>query len=314
MIYLKSLITRSWRIFMALAKIMVPIMIIVRVLDQYGFSEAIGEFIGPALAIVGLPAEAGIVWAAALVSSLYGGVAAMITLAPAMDLNVGQMSVLASMMLFAHGLPIEQAIVHKAGANFFITCFLRILAAILYGIIASMVISHFQILQEPMSIAWLPDGLNSANWSEWSYATAKSLVLIFLIVVVLMMLMDGVEKTGIDKVISIVLAPIHKVMGIRRELAPITTVGLLMGLTFGGGMLIERSRNGSISKRELFLTLSFLSIFHAVIEDTLLMVALGADIWVILVARGVFSVIFIAILAKVLLLTPVPQENTAWKA
>lgn len=302
--YLKSLFARSWRIFLALAKIMLPIMIIVRVLDQYGFSEAIGEFIGPALAIVGLPAEAGIVWAAALVSSLYGGVAAMITLAPTMDLNVGQMSVLASMMLFAHGLPIEQAIVHKAGANFFVTSFLRILAAILYGIIASMVISYFQILQEPMSIGWLPEGLNSTSWSEWSVATAKSLVLIFLIVVLLMMLMDGVEKTGIDKVISIILAPIHKVMGIRRELAPITTVGLLMGLTFGGGMLIERSRNGSISKRELFLTLSFLSIFHAVIEDTLLMIALGADIWVILVARGVFSVIFIAILAKVLLFKP----------
>ncbi|WP_162651163.1 hypothetical protein [Lentilitoribacter sp. Alg239-R112] len=302
--YLKMLIIRSWRIFIALAKIMIPIMIIVRILDQYGFSEAIGEFIGPALEIVGLPAEAGIVWAAALVSSLYGGVAATITLAPTMDLNVGQMSVLASMMLFAHGLPIEQAIVHKAGANFFVTCFLRILAAILYGIIAFMVISHFQILQEPMSIGWLPDGLNSTSWSEWTYATAKSLVMIFLIVVALMMLMDGVEKTGIDKLISLILAPIHKFMSIRRELAPITTVGLLMGLTFGGGLLIERSKNGSITKRELFLTLSFLSLFHAVIEDTLLMVALGADIWVILAGRGVFSVIFIAALARILLMKP----------
>lgn len=309
MTYLKSLIMRSWHIFLELAKIMVPIMIIVRVLDQYGFSEAIGEFIGPALAIVGLPAEAGIVWAAALVSSLYGGVAAMITLAPTMELNLGQISVLASMMLFAHGLPIEQAIVHKAGANFLITCFLRILAAILYGIVAFMVISHFQILQEPMVIGWLPEGLNSTNWTEWAYATIKSLSLIFAIVVFLMMLMDVVEKTGIDKVISVILAPIHKIMGIRRELAPITTVGLLMGLTFGGGLLIERSKNGSISKRELFLALSFLSLFHAVIEDTLLMVALGADIWVILVARGVFSVIFIAILAKVLLLKPETQSN-----
>jgi hypothetical protein len=128
-----------------------------------------------------------------------------------------------------------------------------------------------------------------------------------------MMLMDGVEKTGIDRVISFILAPIHKFMGIRPELAPITTVGLLMGLTFGGGMLIERSRNGSITKRELFLALSFLSIFHAVIEDTLLMVALGADIWVILVARGVFSIIFIAALAKVLLLMPKPKEKMALK-
>lgn len=307
--YLKSLLARSWRIFLALAKIMIPIMIIVRILDQYGFSEALGEFIGPALAYVGLPAEAGIVWAAALVSSLYGGMAAAITLAPTMDLNVGQMSILASMMLFAHGLPIEQAIVHKAGANFFITSFLRILAAILYAIIAFMVISHFQILQEPVSIAWLPEGLNSTSWAEWAFATAKSLALIFLIVVLLMMLMDGVEKTGIDKVISMILAPIHKFMGIRRELAPITTVGLLMGLTYGGGMLIERSRNGSISKRELFLTLSFLSIFHAAIEDTLLMVALGADIWVILVARGIFSVIFIAILAKILLFKQEPRTK-----
>lgn len=307
--YLKSLTARSTHTFVTLAKIMLPIMIIVRILDQYGFSEAIGEFIGPAFAIVGLPAEAGIVWAAGLLATPYGAVAAIITLAPSMDLNVGQMSILGSMILIAHGLPIEQAIVHKAGANFFTTGFLRILAAILYALVTFMVISHFELLQEPMNIGWLPDGLNSTNWFDWTYATAKSLVLIFVIVAALMLLMDGVEKTGIDRVISVILGPVHKVMGIRRELAPITTVGLLMGLTFGGGMLIERSKSGQITKRELFLTLSFLSIFHGVIDDTLLMMALGSDIWVILVGRGLFSVIFIAVLAKVLLLKPENRTN-----
>jgi hypothetical protein len=84
-----------------------------------------------------------------------------------------------------------------------------------------------------------------------------------------------------------------------------------MGLAFGGGLIIQQVKELAISKRELFLSLSFLSIFHAVIEDTLLFLAFGADIWVILVFRGIFAVIVIAILARVLALWPEPVAKTA---
>ncbi|MEO9460141.1 MAG: nucleoside recognition domain-containing protein [Lentilitoribacter sp.] len=309
--YLRSLLTRSLRTAATLFKIMLPAMILVRILDQFGFSQSIGEFIGPVMALVGLPAEAGIVWAVAMFSSLFGGIGALITLAPQMDLNVGQVSILAAMMLFAHALVIEQAVVHKAGANFFTTSIIRIVAGFLYALIAYQVIDYLDVLQEPAKFTWAPEGLESDDWLKWSIATAQSMAIMFIIIVALLVLLDVIDRLGINRLLSRLLAPVHDLIGIRRELAPITTVGLLMGIAYGGGLIIEQLREKAISKRELFLTLSFLSIFHAVIEDTLLMMAFGADIWVILVFRGIFSVIFMAILARMIFFKREPAINPA---
>ncbi|MEP3196543.1 MAG: nucleoside recognition domain-containing protein [Lentilitoribacter sp.] len=309
--YLRSLMSRSLRTAATLFKIMLPAMILVRILDQFGFSQSIGEFIGPVMALVGLPAEAGIVWAVAMFSSLFGGIGALITLAPQMDLNVGQVSILAAMMLFAHALVIEQAVVHKAGANFFTTSIIRIVAGFLYALIAYQVIDYLDVLQAPAKFTWAPEGLESDDWLKWSIATAQSMAIMFIIIVALLVLLDVIDRLGINRLLSRLLAPIHDLIGIRRELAPITTVGLLMGIAYGGGLIIEQLREKAISKRELFLTLSFLSIFHAVIEDTLLMMAFGADIWVILVFRGIFSVIFMAILARMIFFKREPAINPA---
>ena len=311
MIYLKSLSSRTWLTAMTLFKIMLPIMILVRFLDQFGFSESIGEFIGPVMSLVGLPPEAGIVWAASMLSSTYGGIGALITLAPQMDLTIGQISVLSAMILFAHALLIEQAIVHKAGANFFTTSIIRILVAFAFGLIANFVITYLGVLQAPANISWAPDGLNSDNWLDWSIATAKSLLIMLVIIMALLIILDVIERIGMNAIITKALAPLHSVIGVRAEMAPLTTVGLLMGLAFGGGLIIQQVKELAISKRELFLSLSFLSIFHAVIEDTLLFLAFGADIWVILVFRGLFAVIVIAILARVLALWPEPVAKIA---
>lgn len=311
MTYMQSLLARSWRTAMTLFKIMLPAMVLVRFLDQFGFSEKIGEFIDPVMALVGLPAETGIVWAVAMFTSIYGGIGALITLAPQMDLNVGQMSILASMILFAHALLIEQAVVHKAGANFFTTSIIRIVAAFCYGVIAYHVINYLGVLQGPAEITWAPKGLDSDSWLEWSIATAQSMLIMFVIIIALLIILDVIDKTGVNRILAKALTPLHFLIGIRREMAPITTIGLLMGLAFGGGLIIEQLRQQAISKRELFLTLSFLSVFHAVIEDTLLMLAFGANIWVILVFRGIFAVFFIAILARVWVMKTEPLSNPA---
>ncbi len=58
--------------------------------------------------------------------------------------------------------------------------------------------------------------------------------------------------------------------------------GLVLGIVYGAGVLIEEARAGSMSRREVFLLALFLCTCHAVIEDTLLFVVMGADaLWVL---------------------------------
>lgn len=298
--YLKDLTARSWRTGLILLKIMLPVMILMRILDQFGFSQMLGDLLGPAMSLFGLPAETGFIWAITLIVGLYAGLGALITSLPQMDLSVAQMSVFASMLLFAHMLPTEQAIVHHAGASFSITSGLRVFAAIIYGFIANIVLSELQLLQQPLVISWTPDGFGSDSWYDWSIATLQSVIIMFAIIVALFLVLDAFEKLGVNQVLTHLLSPLHYILGIRRDMAPITTAGLLMGLAYGGGAIIEYVEKNPVSKRDLFLTLSFLSIFHAVIEDTLLLLAFGADIWVILVGRGIFAIIFIMILGRLI--------------
>lgn len=309
--YLKDLAARSWRTGLILLKIMLPVMILMRLLDEFGFSQFLGDVLGPAMTLFGLPSETGLIWAVSLLVGLYAGLGALIATLPGMDLTVAQMSVFASMLLFAHMLPTEQAIVHRAGASFWLTSLLRILAAIIYGFLANLVLTEFALLQEPLVLEWTPDGFASDSWYDWSIATAQSVVMMFIIIVALFLILDLFEKIGINAILMRILSPLHYILGIRKELAPITTAGLLMGLAYGGGAIIEYVEKNPISRRDLFLTLSFLSIFHAVIEDTLLLLAFGADIWVILVGRGLFSVLFIMILGRLMLFARAPDIKAA---
>ena len=67
-------------------------------------------------------------------------------------------------------------------------------------------------------------------------------------------------------------------------LVPLVT-GIIIGLTYGAGVIIHSVRSTDIGKREAFLILLYLSVCHAIIEDTLIFVVIGANGLVLVVAR-----------------------------
>ena len=71
MIEIKKLSMRVWRVYWALVKIMVPVLIIVKLLDAFGASHYLSLVLSPLMEFVGLPAEMGIVWAAAILVNIY---------------------------------------------------------------------------------------------------------------------------------------------------------------------------------------------------------------------------------------------------
>ncbi|MCB1939494.1 MAG: hypothetical protein KDE64_09880, partial [Rhodocyclaceae bacterium] len=84
-----------------------------------------------------------------------------------------------------------------------------------------------------------------------------------------------------------------------HEAANITIVGVMLGITLGAGLLLKDVRAGRLTRRDVFLTMGFLGLFHSAIEDTLLIALMGADLSGILWARLVFALVVIALLARV---------------
>jgi hypothetical protein len=75
---------------------------------------------------------------------------------------------------------------------------------------------------------------------------------------------------------------------------------LFLGISYGAGLLIREAQSDCLSPRQIFLSCVFMGFAHSVIEDTLLMMSLGADVYGILVGRIVFAVAATAAIAVLL--------------
>ncbi|HMN22400.1 MAG TPA: hypothetical protein PKA16_13530 [Ottowia sp.] len=308
--YPAELLRRATRMFATVAKIMLPVMLAVYVAERLGLVALAGRGLAPVMGMLGLPPEAAIIWATTVLTNLYGGIAIVATLASDLQLSVAQTSALGAMMLFAHNLPTEQAIVRKAGGSALLTGSLRLLVGAGFGAAVTWTCQLADWLQQPVSLAWL-QGVGSAGGGTpdaggWLLATAQSMGMIWLIIIALVLLLDALEWMGATRLFTRLLDPVLRLTGLEAHAAPLTTVGLLMGLTYGGALIIDASQREHYSRRTLLLATCWLSLFHSVIEDTLLIAALGASIWVILVVRGAIT------LAIMIALAALTLPHTRW--
>lgn len=301
--YFKTLLQRGWRMFMTVAKVMLPVMMVVQLAQEFGLVDLIGRAITPAMALMHLPPEAGIIWATTVLTGMYGGIASLSTLSPSLDITAAQLSALCAMMLFSHAIPVEQSIVRRAGGGFAATAVLRLVTAAAYGAAVSWTCHLTGTLSEPLSFAWLRgSGFVSqggdGGYMGWLQSTAFSLGLTFVVIVALLFVLDMLDRLGITRRFTAAMMPLLKISGLDAQVAPVTTVGVLLGLTYGGALIIEEAEKHRFSARTRFLALSWLSLSHSLIEDTLLLMALGADVWIVLVGRVLITLVIVAALAR----------------
>ena len=112
---LKKVMGDTFSLYGELLKVMIPVMILVRLAVEFGTIEFVGKLIAPVMGWVGLPGEMGFVWVTAMIVNIYAGAAALLTILPECPLTIAQATILGSMILIAHSLPIEQRIAQKTG-------------------------------------------------------------------------------------------------------------------------------------------------------------------------------------------------------
>jgi len=75
-----------------------------------------------------------------------------------------------------------------------------------------------------------------------------------------------------------------------KGFVPLVT-GIIIGLTYGAGIIVYSLRTSNTSRKEAFLILLFLSICHAIIEDTLIFVVIGANGFVLIGFRFALAIV-----------------------
>lgn len=272
---------------------MVPIMILMRLAQTYGVIEWISPALRPVMALLNFPPEAAIVCVTSILVGIYGAFATLPVLI-GLDLTGAQITSICAIMLIAHALPIEQAIVRKAGGSFWGTSLLRLATACFAAFLISLVSQTTGFLSQPQPLHHLEDFAQAdASHLQWAMSSLKGMLALFGILAALLIMMDGFDHFGVTDVINRLLAPIMRLSGLDRSVTSITTAGLLLGLAYGGGLIIAQGKDPQISQRHKYYALCWLSLCHGLIEDTALMLAIGGDFWVLVVGRIVLTLILI---------------------
>jgi hypothetical protein len=296
---LKKLTKHTISLYGELLKVMIPVMILVRLAVEFGAIEVVGKLIAPVMGWVGLPGEMGFVWVTAMIVNIYAGAAALLTILPEYPLTIAQATILGSMILIAHSLPIEQRIAQKAGAGFLFTLSLRIIAAMLYGIMLSVFYSKFAEFQQPAEVVFLSLAPPAQDWLSWAISSIKSLWSIFWIIFVLLFGLRLLDILKITPLLAKALSPFLRLMGIGEKATSMTVTGALLGISYGGALIIQEARSGNLAEKDIFLSLSFMCLCHGLIEDTLFVMAFGGHYSGLLIGRFVFSLLAIMVLSQV---------------
>ncbi|NDV23541.1 hypothetical protein [Desulfovibrio sp. JC022] len=288
------------RISLDLFKIMIPVVIAVKILQEFNLVGYLAAPLAPVMKLVGLPGEMGLVWATALINNIYSGLIVFLSLAQDQPLTAAQATVLGTMILVAHSMPVELRVVQSSGPKLGFQLLIRMAAAFLMGLILNLVYQNFDMLQGPANILLTPD--NSAiekTIFEWALGEIRNLISIFGIILCLLAVMRILTKIRVIAAMDFLLRPFLTMMGIGTKASALTVVGLTMGLSYGGGMIIHETKSGRIDKKDVFYSLTLMSICHSLIEDTLLLMMIGGHVSGLFWGRLIMSCLIVAALVQI---------------
>ncbi|MGE4297481.1 MAG: hypothetical protein AB7E47_05575 [Desulfovibrionaceae bacterium] len=295
---LKQTFTDTLKVCRTLYAIMIPIILVVKVLQELSLIQYCAAPLTPIMHLVGLPANMGLVWATAIMSNLYAAIVVYAALIQhAEPLTVAQITTLCTMMLIAHNMPLELKIAQKSGVSLRGQLALRMLGAIACGMLLHHGFAAFGMFGEPSALLWQPEP-DKASLLAWGLDQIKNLGKLFFVIWALMGLMRLLGFLRITDLFLFFLSPVLRFMGVGRSAATITVVGLTLGLAYGGGLIIHESKTGKVARNDLFASISLMSLSHALVEDTILMMVMGANMVGTFWARLLFSLLVVAVLTR----------------
>lgn len=89
-----------------------------------------------------------------------------------------------------------------------------------------------------------------------------------------------------------------KFFGMSEDSTLPLLVGIIFGMVYGAGIIIQSSKEGNLTPKDMFLISVFLIVCHAIIEDTLIFVAVGANGYILSGLRIIAATVITLLLSK----------------
>tara|TARA_B100001094_G_scaffold332850_2_gene406864 strand:- start:5843 stop:6751 length:909 start_codon:yes stop_codon:yes gene_type:complete len=277
-------------------KLMIPIAVCVKLATEMGVVDWLGNMLAPLMGYLGLPGIMGMVWAVTAVTNLWSGAMLFVSLATTVDITAAQATIVGIMMLMAHSLPLELAVVRKCGIKPLFALSLRVLSALILGYVFHWIFDYGSLLQEPVHIALRLTEPTDTSWQSWMLGQIESYILMWPFLFMLVLLLDYIKTHQAMPQVTQWLTPYLDIMGISARCAPITFLGMTLGLVYGGAMLIQAIEDSELDEDEAHRAVLSMNLLHAVIEDTCIIWLIGGSFFWIFILRLVFTLLVMRLL------------------
>ncbi|MBQ4615825.1 MAG: hypothetical protein IJB29_03825 [Mailhella sp.] len=276
------------RVAISIFRFLIPIVIIVKILEESGLIPYLAMPMRPLMDLIGLPAELSLAWVTSILVSMYPGLIVLISLAPGLpELTVAQMTIFGLLVLIAHSLILEVRIAGQCGVNMPFQFVIRFAGGLLAAWLLHLILDGFGLLQERAVI--LLAAQPTASLDMWALQQIKTLAQIYVIICALMLLNQALDTFHISEYMGRLLGPVMRLLGISPKAVSIVIIGFTMGILYGSGLLIKNAQNGELGPRDALCSITLLGLCHSLIEDTILLALLGGSLWGLLFFRLVFT-------------------------
>ncbi|MDD2798725.1 MAG: nucleoside recognition domain-containing protein [Bacteroidales bacterium] len=286
---LKIILPKALRLGWFLLRMILPISLAVRLLDYFGILEFLAQYLSPIFQYIGLSGNTAIVFLTSMFLPLYAPIAILTSMA----ITMREATILALMCLVSHNLLVETSIQRSTGSSFAKMLVIRILMSFVFAFTLNALMPH-----DGFGKWMVADSLSKANSiaeiiQMWFFSSVKLSLLIIGIITVLMFIQRLLLEYKLLEPFAKSLSPLMRVFGLSETAGFSWIVGNVVGLSYGGAIMIEEVKEGRLSKKDSDLLNHHLAINHSMVEDNLLFIALGISAWWIIVPRLIYAIIVV---------------------
>ncbi len=284
---IRSVLPSTTRTCIWLLKITVGVSFAIMFLKYFNILPWFSNLLAPVFNSLGLPGEA----ALPFVTGYFVNVYAAISVAVSFDFDVRALTILGTMVLSAHNMITETAVQKKTGTSAVRIVVTRTISAFTLAFLLNRIMPGEVV--RTLGSSQLQDPQFMPLFKEWLRSTSEVVVKMTALIYSLAILQKLLAEYGVIRWISRFLKYPLAFFGLPARTSFLWIVANTLGLAYGAAVMMEEVEGGKVTKRDINLLNTHISISHSNLEDLFLISAMGAVWYVMLLARWAGSLVLV---------------------
>lgn len=289
---LRTGLKKGWNGFLWIMKIVLPISFLTALLAWSGWLHRLDFLLAPAMDLLSLPTIAALPLIIGMLANIYGALAAMAVL----PFTTAQMTLMGIFLLTAHNLIQEGIIQARSGLHPLKATLFRITAAVVTVLLVAPFLRDGQTINLPVGAVTTVVVPLLQMIREWAWATLALSAKIFGICMILLTVLEIFKAMGWITAIVNIFSPFLKIMGLDKKLGFLWMTAIVFGLAYGGAVIVEETKDGSLPREDLEMLHLSIGINHSMVEDPALFMSLGLSAFWLYIPRLIMAIVTVRLM------------------